>query len=155
LERTFKEDPKILVPIHNTQSLYHTHDYSKILIKMPPKVGEVLPSGQNKALEEFKEKMIAASEKSPISQDFDGVFNPIGKLFIVIHKISLNWKKHMDDETIMIRIHTGALVYESRPIVYTKEIIINQGFLMYPPPLTQTHLQHLRERADQGVCCQR
>lgn len=56
---------------------------------------------------------------SPISGEYDGVFNPIGKLFIFIHKLNLLWKKHTDEETIRIRIRTGAMLYESRPIVYT------------------------------------
>ena len=85
----------------------------------------------SKILLKLKEKLEEASNISPIVPNYEGVFNPIGKIFICLHTIHLSWKKIAADETIQIKIRTGALSYDARPIVYGREISLKQGFLMY------------------------
>lgn len=87
------------------------------MIRKPLKQGED-PAFNKKILSELKDKFINASRISPIEPNYSGVFNPIGKLFIFLHKIKLSWKKALDNETIQIKIKTGALSYDARPIVY-------------------------------------
>ena len=79
----------------------------------------------------MKRQLIVASMSSPVPPDYDGVFNPIGKLFIFFHTLKLQWKKHSEDETIRILIRTETETFETRPIVYADQIKIVQGFLMY------------------------
>jgi hypothetical protein len=65
-------------------------------------------------LSKLRDYIIAASHISPIYPNYNGVFFPIGKMFVFIHKLNCNWTKY--SENVWIRIKTGAMTYFTMPM---------------------------------------
>lgn len=81
-------------------------------------------------MDHLKDQLEMASHISPIYEDYDGVFNPIGKLFVFIGKITCPWKKEEKEKKVWARIRTGALEYRTIAVPWSGVCEINQGFLM-------------------------
>ena len=68
-----------------------------------------------------------------ISGDIEGVFNPIAKMFIVLHKIVFSGFERKISPIVYLRIRTSGLIYETKRMTYLPNTALNikQGFMMY------------------------
>jgi hypothetical protein len=65
--------------------------------------------------------------------DFEGVFNPIGKIFIILHKLDFNKGNPKTTPIVYIRIKAPGLVYETKrmTLICNSPMSIKQTFIMY------------------------
>jgi hypothetical protein len=127
----------------STLAISHEYDYRKLLVKV--KDGERLPAGV------AKELLLRASRQATNCQNIEGVFSPIGKLFIILHKICLESIGKKLSPIVYVRINAAGLTYESKLMNVNSNapVSVKQGFLMYLP-LTQTRLECVRQRPPRG-----
>lgn len=76
------------------------------------------------------------------------MFSPIGKMFIILHKLVFAANRSKTVPIIYVRIRASGLVYDTKRMTYVEDTPINikQGFMMYSL-LTQTNLQRLRQHS--------
>lgn len=79
-----------------------------------------------------RELLRKASHETTISENIEGVFSPIGKLFIVLHKIVFEPGNKKSTPIIYLRIKCSGLQYETKRMTYSTTSLLNikQGFMI-------------------------
>jgi hypothetical protein len=55
----------------------------------------------------FKNKLEEASCVSTINEAYEGVFSPIGKIFIILHKIKISQIDTKKNDTLVLKVKTS------------------------------------------------
>jgi hypothetical protein len=59
----------------------------------------------------LKELLVKASHQTTNCQQIEGVFSPIGKLFLILHRLYLDSSGKKLSPIVYVRINAGGLVY--------------------------------------------
>ena len=88
--------------------------------------------GKKFEIETARQLLVGASHEK-MTTDFEGVFKPIGKVFIILHKIYFTGGNPKNLPIIYLRIKTSGFTYETKRMTYSFEtpLAIKQGFMMY------------------------
>lgn len=100
--------------------------------------------GQQLELSLVKELLRKASHETSNCQNIEGVFSPIGKLFIILHKIFFENNSKKTSPIVYLRINACGLLYETKRMNLANNVPVNikQGFLMYFIPETDRSPTH-------------
>jgi hypothetical protein len=106
------------------KTISHPYDYRRLKIKVKE---------ENRLdLSIVKDILIKASHEK-LTNHIEGVFSPIGKLFVILHKIHFVTGNPKTAPIIYLRIRTSGLNYETKRMTYSYDtpLGIRQGFMMY------------------------
>ena len=85
-----------------TKTVEHSYDYKRFMIMMKP--------NQKLDLSGIRRILIQASHIKPITE-IEGVFDPVGKLFVILHKVHFTNSNPKAIPIVYLRVKMAGYIY--------------------------------------------